>query len=66
MGDVPSRQTVLFVSHNMSAMMQLCPTSFTLRNGQLIAQGPTREIVQQYLTSLFESNGPDLEHVLAQ
>ena len=67
MGDVAKHgRTVLFVSHNMSAMMQLCPTSFTLRNGQLVAQGPTREIVQQYLTSLFENNGPDLQHVLAR
>ena len=67
MGDVAKRgRTVLFVSHNMSAMMQLCPTSFTLQNGQLVAQGPTRDIVQQYLTSLFESNGPDLENVAAR
>src|ERR1017187_5985278 len=67
MGDVAKHgRTVLFVSHNMSAMMQLCRTSFTLRNGQLVAQGPTREIVQQYLTSLFENNGPDLQHVLAR
>lgn len=67
MGDVAKHgRTVLFVSHNMSAMMQLCPTSFTLKSGHLIAQGPTREIVQQYLTSLFVSNGADLEHVLAR
>ena len=64
MGDVAKHgRTVLFVSHNMGAIMQLCPTSFTLQKGKLVAQGPSKEMVQQYLTSLFESNGPNLEHV---
>ena len=64
MGDVAKLgRTVLFVSHNMGAMMQLCPTSFTLQNGRLVAQGPSREIVQQYLTSLFATSSPDLENV---
>ncbi len=64
MGDVARQgRTVLFVSHNMGAIMQLCPTSFTLQKGKLVAQGPSKETVQQYLTSLFESNGPNLDHV---
>ncbi len=62
MGDVAKHgRTVLFVSHNMGAIMQLCPKSFALQQGQLVSQGPSKEIVQQYLSSLFENNSPNLE-----
>jgi lipopolysaccharide transport system ATP-binding protein len=64
MDDVAKQgRTVLFVSHNMGAIMQLCPTSITLQKGQLVARGSSKEMVQQYLSSLFESNGSNLEHV---
>jgi lipopolysaccharide transport system ATP-binding protein len=62
MGDVAKHgRTVLFVSHNMGAIMQLCPKSFALQQGQLVSQGPSKEIVQRYLSSLFENNSPNLE-----
>jgi lipopolysaccharide transport system ATP-binding protein len=63
MGDVAKHgRTVLFVSHNMGAIMQLCPKSFALQQGQLVSQGSSKEIVQQYLSSLFENHSPTLEH----
>ncbi len=44
-----SGRTVIFVSHNMAAMRQLCSTCIYLQRGQVLAQGPTDEIVSQYL-----------------
>lgn len=42
-------RTVLFVSHNLAAVEQLCHRSILLENGQLNAEGPTNEIIGQYL-----------------
>jgi len=49
--DDASRQgrTVLFVSHNMSAVKKLCSKSIWLANGQVRAAGKTDEVVAQYL-----------------
>src|SRR5262245_43877999 len=44
-------RTVLFVSHNMAAIEELCPQSILLRNGVIASQGPTREVVSAYLSS---------------
>jgi lipopolysaccharide transport system ATP-binding protein len=46
-----SGRTVLFVSHNMSAINTLCQRSVYLENGRVKAIGPTREIVPEYLSS---------------
>jgi len=52
MGDVASEgRTVLFVSHNMVAIQNLCPKSMLLYDGQLIQTGETRDVVNQYLKS---------------
>jgi len=48
-----SGRTVLFVSHNMGAINQLCSTSLLLEAGRLVAQGESRGIVEQYLESIF-------------
>ncbi len=42
-------RTVLFVSHNMAAVQQLCPKSLLLREGRLVAIGESTEVVRQYL-----------------
>lgn len=44
-----SGRTVLFVSHNMPAVMNLCERVLVLDRGSLIYDGPTREGVDQYL-----------------
>ncbi len=51
MGDVSKGEgrTVLFVSHNMSAIQKLCNKSMLLSNGTLQAQGNTDDIITQYL-----------------
>ncbi len=44
-------RTVLFVSHNMSAVKTLCTSAILLQNGRLINQSDNHSIVAQYLAS---------------
>jgi lipopolysaccharide transport system ATP-binding protein len=52
MKDVSSTdgRTILFVSHNMGAVNQLCNTAILLVNGRLDFEGSTAEVVSHYLT----------------
>ncbi|HEX4439957.1 MAG TPA: ABC transporter ATP-binding protein [Thermoanaerobaculia bacterium] len=66
MGDVAREgRTVLFVSHNMSAVQALCPRSILLRKGGVAIDGPTPEVLREYLGYLNTSaaqafeNNPD-------
>jgi lipopolysaccharide transport system ATP-binding protein len=53
MGDVAKEgRTVLFVSHNLATLKQLCPTSFWLNVGKVQAYGLTVDIVESYLRTL--------------
>jgi lipopolysaccharide transport system ATP-binding protein len=42
-------RTVLFVSHNMQAIRQLCTHGVLLRRGSLVQQGTVDEVVESYL-----------------
>jgi len=44
-------RTVLFVSHNMGAIENLCPISLCLDAGIIIGMGETKDIIKMYLTS---------------
>jgi lipopolysaccharide transport system ATP-binding protein len=44
-------RTVLFVSHNMSAITRLCPRTILLDEGRVISDGPSHEVVGTYLNS---------------
>jgi lipopolysaccharide transport system ATP-binding protein len=44
-------RTVLFVSHNMGAISQLCNKAVLLANGQIIDSGTTSEVVKSYMKS---------------
>jgi homopolymeric O-antigen transport system ATP-binding protein len=46
-----SGRTVLFVSHNMSAVTRLCDRTLLLAGGVVIEDGPTEQVVARYLTS---------------
>jgi lipopolysaccharide transport system ATP-binding protein len=41
-------RTVLFVSHNMGAVKQLCTRAAYLENGLLVATGSTTEVINKY------------------
>lgn len=52
MGDVAQQgRTVLFVSHNMSAILRLTQEAIVLSKGRLIKRAPTPEAVDFYLSS---------------
>ena len=53
MGDVSKAEgrTVLFVSHNLAAVANLCNHSILLKNGQLEGSGPTSKIIDTYIMS---------------
>jgi len=52
MSDVAQQgRTILFVSHNMSAILRLTQEAIVLKNGQLIKRAPTAEAVDFYLSS---------------
>jgi lipopolysaccharide transport system ATP-binding protein len=43
-------RTVLFVSHNMQAVSVLCQEVIMLIGGRIVANGPTKEVVEKYLS----------------
>jgi lipopolysaccharide transport system ATP-binding protein len=60
-----SGRTVLFVSHNMPAVAQLCDRAILLEHGQLVREGPSADVVAFYLQSEHGAGGsrswPSLE-----
>ncbi len=50
MGDVArDGRTILFVSHNMAAIRQMCPRSVWIDDGRLCMDGPSEQVVDAYL-----------------
>jgi len=50
MGDVAKEgRTVLFVSHNMAAILNLCSLGMLLDEGQVVCQGRISDVVDDYL-----------------
>ena len=57
MGDVANEgRTVLFVSHNMASIQQLCGRCVLLANGQFAFNGTPDETINYYLTNLKTSS----------
>jgi len=51
MGDVAAGEgrTVIFVSHNLGSVLQLCPQALLLENGGISALGNSHEVISRYL-----------------
>jgi lipopolysaccharide transport system ATP-binding protein len=49
-----SGRTVLFVSHNLAAIKELCRTGIVLSHGQLLVEGPVVEAIAKYTQSTQE------------
>lgn len=59
MGDVAKEgRTVLFVSHNMETIQQLCSRCFLLDQGYLVMSGKSADVISTYLNK----NIKDLKH----
>lgn len=56
-----SGRTILFVSHNMTAVEELCPRSLLLKNGQVEKSGSTNEVIGTYLSSTAASTVWDID-----
>lgn len=50
-----SGRTVLFVSHNMSAVNQLCTSGILLSKGRLASAGSLQQVVKSYMDDLFKT-----------
>ena len=48
--------TVLFVSHDTGAVVNLCSKAVLLSHGQIVKTGSPKDVTQQYLATLYESN----------
>ncbi len=58
MSDVANQgRTVLFVSHNMSAIMRLTDQTLVLEKGKVAMQAPTADAVDYYLSQGFSQEG---------
>ena len=56
MGDVAHEgRTVLFVSHNMGAIAELCGTALCFKDGEIADSGSGREVVRRHLSSYFDA-----------
>lgn len=70
MGDVAQQgRTVLFVSHNMSAILRLTQESIVLEKGRLALRAPSAEAVDYYLSAGNSKSGEriwDLDEVPAE
>ena len=48
-------KTVLFVSHNLTAVRQLCTNGLLLENGQAAMKGVANEVADRYLQNMLDS-----------
>jgi lipopolysaccharide transport system ATP-binding protein len=49
-------RTVLFVSHNMGAVLGLCNRAILLDEGKILTDGPVSSVVDQYMGARVEQN----------
>src|SRR5262249_55613169 len=61
-----SGRTVLLVSHNMTAINQLCHRAFWIDRGTLKAIGPARDVVNQYSATFARVAEGDLTSAVGQ
>jgi hypothetical protein len=58
-------RTVLFVSHNMSAIENLCPRAIWIEGGKIFRDGEAKDVVQSYLSLFADAKqiGHDLSKI---
>lgn len=59
MNDVSKQgRTILFVSHNMQALSQLCTRGLLLERGKVVLDGSIHESIKRYLSQSVQTTGP--------
>jgi ABC-type polysaccharide/polyol phosphate transport system ATPase subunit len=53
---INSGTTVLFVSHNLKAVTELCQRALLLEHGKMVTIGPTDSVVRRYLNDALKPN----------
>jgi lipopolysaccharide transport system ATP-binding protein len=53
-------RTVLFVSHNMSAVSSLCTSAILLENGKVILNDSTEKVIERYLENRSEKSNKSI------
>jgi len=56
-------RTVLFVSHNMAAVQNLCDRCIALRSGQIVSEGKPQNVITDYFRECQPSNQRILESI---
>lgn len=56
-------RTVLFVSHNLAAVRQLCNKGLMLASGRVVTEGPADEVLREYLASTCADDVTDLSQI---
>lgn len=56
---IQSGATVLFVSHNLKAVTELCSRCLLLDQGRLVKIGPTEDVIRTYIGDSQEVRSPD-------
>src|SRR5260370_25045514 len=54
-------RTVLFVSHNMAAVENLCSRGIWIANGTVRLDGPTHEVIEAYMASFASADSASSE-----
>lgn len=54
-----SGRTILFVSHNMGSILNLCTRGLLMKNGQMITTGPIQKVVDQYLQAFHSAKSTE-------
>ncbi|GJG86437.1 ABC transporter ATP-binding protein [Gemmatimonadetes bacterium T265] len=52
-------RTVLFVSHNLDAIQQLCPRTVLLDGGTVVGDGRTADMLHRYLSTVHDTHAPE-------
>jgi ABC-type polysaccharide/polyol phosphate transport system ATPase subunit len=58
-------RTLIFVSHDLSAVETLCERALLLKRGRLVADGPAAEVVRAYLDEVRADETADLASAIA-
>jgi len=53
-------RTILFVSHNMGAIENLCTSAIWIDGGKIVASGEVENVIDQYLKSAGSTNAGDI------
>jgi lipopolysaccharide transport system ATP-binding protein len=56
-----SGRTILFVSHNMAAVENLCQRTIWIADGKVRADGPTRDVIRAYLSSFGAASSQSID-----